>query len=56
MFRAIYSLFSGVVFFAALLTAIVYLWAINRSTIYERRPPADQPAAPHPGEVRSVTR
>jgi hypothetical protein len=37
MLSKLYSLFSGVVLFATILTALVYIWTINRSTIYERK-------------------
>lgn len=39
MLSKLYSLFSGVVLFATILTALVYIWTINRSTIYERKTP-----------------
>lgn len=43
MLGKLYSLFSGVIFFSTILTAIVYIWVINRTTTYERRSPPANP-------------
>jgi hypothetical protein len=40
------SLLTGVVMVATLLTGLVYLWALNASTVYERTSPA--PKAENP--------
>lgn len=39
MLTKLHHLFTGIVVVATLLTAVVYLWALNATTIYKRVEP-----------------
>ncbi len=43
MLGTLYRLFSGVVIVATLLTALIYIWGINLTTVYERKAPSTDP-------------
>ena len=45
MLRKIFSLFSGIVLFATILTALL-IWAIHRSTVFEHTDPNPPQKAP----------